>query len=125
MLKLMNLLITTGTLTLLSSVPAIAQDTETVVSGSRPDDVAVAYVKYRDLNLSNKIGAERLQRRVRRAARSVCIDDGNIPLMRRMEGNKCFVRALAGAEPQIARAIERFRTNEFAARPSIVVKGAN
>ncbi len=68
-------------------------------------------VYYGDLNLANGQGVAVLEKRVERAANSVCfVQKGTIPLKLFMAQRECVRAVLADAEPRIAAAINRSRT---------------
>ncbi len=102
--------------------PLLAQqaDEGTIVSGERPD-LQTKYVYYNDLNLASGAGVERLESRVRSAARSICLSNGLRPLDVLMSERKCFKDAVDGAEPQIAAAVRRSSGSLIAAGATAVV----
>jgi UrcA family protein len=102
---------------------AAAQDVDTVVDGQRSGDNAKAYVKFRDLNLGSTEGVAALKSRVRRAANSVCMPNGVTDLATTSRALACRGTAIAAAQPQIARAVERFRNQDYAALAPISMNG--
>jgi UrcA family protein len=75
---------------------------EATVIGQRPDDGLSVRVSYRDLNLASLQGEKTLNRRVGRAADTVCEPQfDNIAL------SYCVSYAWRGARPQIALAVKR------------------
>jgi UrcA family protein len=97
-------------------IPAVAfgQDEESVVTGKRPD-LPTKHVGFRDLNLSSESGVKALRSRVRRAANDVCGDREAVLLYSVIAQRRCFNGAVAGAEPQIANAIQLYGSNTVAA----------
>ncbi len=83
----------------MAAAPAIANDEVTVT---------VAYVEYRDLDLSTQEGQDRLHNRLRRAARYACGMD-EIPtgsLLPRREARACYAENLQSFERRIATLVE-------------------
>lgn len=77
------------------SEPIIVQDAVT----------PTARVSYADLNLQSDAGREVLQARVRRAADSLCLEGGNVDLVRWTVEHDCYRNAIASAQPQIDAAV--------------------
>jgi UrcA family protein len=94
-----------------TATPAFAENSgdDTVVTGDRQDAVSIK-VYYSDLNLASDKGVQRLERRVRSAARQICITSGVKPLGIWALENQCFEGAMSGAEPQIAEAVRNYGT---------------
>jgi len=67
-----------------------------------------AHVRYADLNLRSEEGLRRLQARVRTAAERLCPGSRATALGERREGLVCRDAAIAGAAPQVRRAIADF-----------------
>lgn len=111
-----------GASTLLIPATAFAADPETVVRGERSDEIPVAYVKYRDINLGSAEGVDALRARVRRAANAMCIERGTVDLARQFAGWRCRDAAIASAEPQIASAAERFASQQVASAAPIAIR---
>jgi UrcA family protein len=87
-----------------------------VVEAERPH----AAISYADLNLASPAGQAALKARVERAAARLCLSRGAPPPQERMQRKRCFASAMAGAEPQIARAISD-QAIRFARRQTIEV----
>jgi UrcA family protein len=119
-----SLIGTTLALVALASPMAVfANEPDTIVQGQR--DRRVATVRYADINLASTAGIEALRARVLRVAKSVCIDYGSRDLRTMIDGQSCVKAAVAGAEPQIARAAEAFANRDFAAQTAITVRPAS
>jgi UrcA family protein len=101
---------------------AFAEGADTVVQGSR--DSQSATVSFADLNLASANGLETLRGRVHRVATSLCIETGSKDLRTAMLGQACVKSAVAGAEPQIARASEAYRAGQAASADTISVRRA-
>ena len=99
MFKRNSILATTVLLTFVTGSPALAEQISRTV------------VHYHDLDLNNRVGVHALRQRVQRAASYVCrMTDLRSTLLPRVDPD-CREMALAGAEPQIQRAvIEAART---------------
>lgn len=95
-----------------------AGETPMVVEGIT--DRPVKLVSYADLNLANAEGVAQLNRRVRRAAAGLCIDNGVQPLKSAMLGRECYQAAIADAGRQIDLAIANFGKEQFAASQSSI-----
>jgi UrcA family protein len=65
----------------------------------------VAQVHYSDLNLASADGARVLKDRVARAAKRVCVDEGDTSLAGAMQARDCMKEALAKAMPQVELAL--------------------
>ncbi|WP_324748739.1 UrcA family protein [Sphingomonas sp. LY54] len=103
-------------------VPAMLQAAErpTIVEGivDRP----TAVVSYRDLNLANADGVDRLHARVRRAAAQLCsVNTGTKPLNITFAENDCRDDAVASAQDQIEMAVAKFGNTQLAALSQISV----
>jgi UrcA family protein len=103
-----------ASLSLLSFGPAMAED-DTIVQGERLTDYGVAYVAYRDLNLSKADGEKTLRLRVHRAATKLCVPVGVTDLVSRVKGWKCRDESIQRAEPQVASVLERYQNQRVAA----------
>ena len=70
---------------------------------------ATLAVKYSDLNLATEAGQAQLERRIDKAARSVCmVDDVTTgSRLRSSEGRQCYEETKARVHEQIAQAIAR------------------
>jgi UrcA family protein len=99
--------------------PVFAQDEESVVTAPR-SDLRTRHVSYDDLNLATEKGIDRLRLRVRHAAQDVCDADGSA-LTQFYHARKCIRGAIAGAEPQIARVMERYSGQNVAAMASSTI----
>jgi UrcA family protein len=73
-----------------------------------------------DLNLASPSGQMQLQKRVARAARSVCRDGDMRSARENAEARKCEAQAKAGAEPRIAERIAQYKAQRgLAARANL------
>ena len=92
-----------------AAAPAAGQNKTVVVTGGDSDAV-VKFVPYRDLNLASVPGERSLVKRVRHTVGDVCMeavgDNKGYLLQASMN---CRAASWAGAEPQIARAVQRAR----------------
>ncbi|HEX5181786.1 MAG TPA: UrcA family protein [Allosphingosinicella sp.] len=95
----MALAVTGATIVATSPVSAA----ELVVNGNAP----TARVSYADLDLGSPAGVAKLERRVAAAADRLCIGIGEEVLAARLDGFRCRNAAIAAAEPQVRRAVER------------------
>jgi UrcA family protein len=70
---------------------------------------AALSVKYSDLNLATESGRAQLDRRIDKAARSVCLADdvSTGTRLRSAEGRECYEETKARVHEQIAQAIAR------------------
>jgi UrcA family protein len=108
----------------LSPAIASAEENETVVSAARvASDAPVGYVAFRDLNLGNEAGVMQLRARIKRVANNICISDGLVPLGIQAVEKDCARAAVASAEPQLARAVESYRSRDFASLTPIAIVG--
>ena len=92
--------------TFAATSPASAKDRSVTVTATE-GRVPVRFVSYRDLNLVNGKDERILVRRVRYAARDVCIESAPSEPFRSTMFLSCRAEAWQGARPQIDRAIER------------------
>jgi UrcA family protein len=90
----------TAGLLLIQASAAIGQPI--VVQG---DPMPTATVSYADLDLGTAAGRTRLDSRIRRAAKSLCLDEGVRDLADRLDQKSCMNFAVASARPQIEQAI--------------------
>jgi UrcA family protein len=102
-------------------VPAMLQAAERPAVVEGIVDRPTAVVSYRDLNLANADGVDRLQARVRRAASQICVTPGIKPLPEIMAENNCRNEAVAGAQDQIEMAVASFGNPQLAALSQISV----
>jgi len=109
--------LTISSLTLPATVEAQTQE-PFVVEGRLDPNLEVRYVSYRDLNLGLQEGVDRLNRRVRATARSLCFDEGRVALWQETDSRRCFQDSMAHAQPQIDAAVASFRIAS-AQRPGI------
>ncbi len=93
---------------------------DTVVQGAPVQQSAT--VSFADLNLATDADIDTLRGRVYRVAKHLCIETGSRDLRTMIEGTTCVKTAVAGAEPQIARATEAARTNQVASIDTIRVR---
>lgn len=99
-----------STILLTATAPAFAEDQGPMVSTARQDTRSIA-VSYADLNLLSDSGVERLNTRVRSAAKSVCdARDARKPLRELLQSNKCFDGAMDRASQDIEVAIAEQRS---------------
>jgi UrcA family protein len=64
-----------------------------------------ATVSYADLDLDTAAGRARLDSRIRRAAKSLCLDEAVRDLADRLDQKACLSFAVASARPQIEQAV--------------------
>ncbi|MEA1014075.1 UrcA family protein [Sphingosinicella sp. LY1275] len=102
-------------------VPAMLQAAERTAVVEGIVDRPTAVVSYRDLNLANADGVDRLQARVRRAASQICIKPGIKHLTLIVAENNCRDDAVAGAQEQIEMAVANFGNTQLAALSQISV----
>ncbi len=110
-----------ASIALVAPAAAFAEGADTVVEGSR--DRQTATVSFADLNLASANDLETLRGRVTRVAKSLCIETGSKDLQTFVQGTACVKSAIAGAEPQIARAAEAFRAHQVAVNTISVHRG--
>jgi UrcA family protein len=75
-----------------------------IPASAAPPSVAVSYA---DLDLASSNGLERLDDRIRHAARRLCSEGGTRPLRDRIAERRCVADALATAQPQFQAAVAR------------------
>ena len=86
----------------LVAAPAFAQgDSPVVVEGGVP----TAIVSYADLDLSSGSGLATLNGRITRAASRLCLGNAHKDVDTKVFEARCFDTAMAGAKPQVERAI--------------------
>jgi UrcA family protein len=86
----------------LIAAPAFAQgESPVVVEGGVP----TAIVSYADLDLGSSSGLATLNGRITRAASRLCFDNGHRDVPTKVFEARCFDTAMAGAKPQVERAI--------------------
>lgn len=95
-------------------VPATAQAEQPLVVEGQLEYPAI-YVSYADLNLAEKAGVDRLNRRVRTAATRLCVQPGLQSVGEEMRDQACRAEALDNAGRQIELAVANFGTTQFAA----------
>ncbi len=97
-------------------IPAagFGQEEASVVTAKR-QDVPTRHVGYKDLNLATDDGVATLRRRVKHAAIDVCGDKDAQLMYSLFAQSRCYHGAMNGAEPQIATAVKRYRSNDVAA----------
>lgn len=79
-----------GALAIAASVPATAQ-------------VETRLVRYDDLNLTSQAGMQRLEQRIRSAARAVCsVSTARVAVGEVARTRECVAKARAGADRQVA-----------------------
>jgi UrcA family protein len=91
-----------------ASAPATARQSPITVIATA-QDVPVRYVSYRDLNLAKPEGERILVKRVRVAAKDVCVESVRFDTAFGTETVSCRSQAWHGAKPQIDRAVTRAR----------------
>lgn len=78
-----------------------------------------ALVTYGDLDLSSPAGVDRLNTRVRSAAKRVCAVDSGVPLSKATGlRNACLKTALADADKSVQLAIANHSNQQYASRDS-------
>jgi UrcA family protein len=87
---------------MLSAAPAAAERAPIFVEGA-----PTVKVSYSDLNLGSADGRRTLERRVARAAASLCTETGHKPLQQQMVERACLSAARSKAQIDIARAVAR------------------
>jgi UrcA family protein len=108
-----------GVVGLSLSVPAFADEVDTIVSGKSGDGLRVL-VSYNDLNLVQHAAVSELKRRVSRAASEVCLGaDGS------KEFALCYKYAWNGARPQVRRVIADAQNGIYASRAQISVSASD
>jgi UrcA family protein len=101
-----------------------AQASEMTVNAKYGDDeVPVAYVKTKGIDLSTAEGVAKVRSMVRWAAKSMCESSGRVSLHQMGLEETCTKTAIASAEPQIARAIASFTQRDRLAGVSIKLNG--
>lgn len=106
-------------ITALAGSAASAQEPMIVegITGEFP----TAVVGYSDLNLARPAGVDRLNARIRRAAELLCVDNGVRPLSEVMLSRACTRDAIAGAQPQVDRAVADFHSSQLASNRTVRV----
>jgi UrcA family protein len=89
----------------LASAPTLAQ------APTRVDGRPSARVSYAELNLNSRSGMAMLDRRIQRAAKTLCVDERVRDLARASAGRACFAEAIASAQPQVERAVANAGSN--------------
>jgi UrcA family protein len=93
-----------------SSIVAAAMFVSTALSAPVfAQDLPRAEIRYDDLALATPHGAERLQARIKHAARRVCGVNGVADVSGRMAALKCADAAVANAAPQLELAVANAR----------------
>lgn len=101
----------------LIAVPAFAQgDSPVVVEGGVP----TAIVSYADLDIRSGSGLATLNGRISRAASRLCFDNGHRDVPTKVLEARCFDTAMAGAKPQVERAVAD-KSLQFASNGAIRV----
>ena len=108
------------TASLLAAAPASAgQDKPVVVLAEPQENVRTERVSYADLDLATRAGEKRLNYRVANAVKRVCMfNDGRIGLQD-LSYYDCAGTAWDGANPQIARAVNRAKEIALTGKSSI------
>jgi UrcA family protein len=108
----------TASLLLTASAASAAQDKPVVVYG-QSEDVHSEHVSYADLNLAQRNGAKKLERRVAGAVRRVCFFENSQIGLQARGYYSCADGAWDGASPQIAQAVARAREIALTGHSSI------
>jgi len=109
-----------GAALILSGLTALPAGAAAQPSGANPQgDPPTITVSYSDLNLATPAGRDALDGRVRRAAETLCVEQGVKSLQSEAFARKCVGDALAGAGGQIRQAVADFSTDRYASRGSI------
>ena len=107
----LNLRVATLAMAAFTSFPALAQDSPVVIYGT---EQPTAIVSYADLDLRRSADVDVLNARVDRAAGRLCdTDDLSIISVERAE-QRCAREAIAGAQPQIQRALAGLDNRQLA-----------
>ena len=80
-----------------------------------------ATVSYADLDLGTAAGRSRLDSRIRRAAKHLCLDEGVRDLADRLDQKSCLNFAVASARPQIEQAVVMAGRSPLSGSKTIVV----
>jgi UrcA family protein len=80
-----------------------------------------ATISYADLDLGTAAGRARLDSRIRRAAKQLCLDEGVRDLADRLNQKACLNFAVASARPQIEQAIVTAGRSPLPVSKTIVV----
>jgi UrcA family protein len=89
-----------------------------VVEGEQQPTASVSYA---DLDLGTAAGRARLDSRIRRAAKHLCLDEGVRDLADRLDQKSCLNFAVASARPQIEQAIVMAGRSPLPGSKTIVV----
>ena len=98
-------------------LPTVSQASEF----SPDEQVNTAVVTYADLNLSSKPGQFSLQRRIKHAARDVCVYEDSKDLVFATQVNACRGDAIARAQPAYEAAVAAARRGTVTVLPSAVL----
>jgi UrcA family protein len=112
-----TLCLTTALLCLATATPGITKPI--IIQDSMPPTTRVSYA---DLNIHSVAGRQALESRVRRAADSLCLENGNPDLARWAIEHDCYLKAIAGARPQIDAAVRTFAVVAAAATITVSVR---
>jgi len=113
------------TVAILTGAATAAQAQKAPVTVYAPADIHTARVGYADLNLADEVGQSILKARVSEAASKVCGVFLYQPRLSIEDRSTCVAGAVAGARPQVARAMERARqiaANGFTTLPAVAIR---
>jgi UrcA family protein len=107
----------------IAAAPALADtgDSATIVEARQ---IKTTHVRFGDLDLSTKQGADRLRQRIRTAAGRVCGFRIANDLSNRVDTLRCRDAAIANAEPQVERLIAGYQAGTIVANASLAVSRA-
>jgi UrcA family protein len=114
----MNSLVKIAGLVALTVATATAAAPPIVVEGQQQPTATVSYA---DLDLGSAAGRARLDSRIRRAAKSLCLDEGVRDLADRLDQKSCLSFAVASARPQIEQAVVMAGRSPLPGSKTIVV----
>ncbi len=114
----MNSLVKITGLAALTLAAAASAAPPIVVEGQQQPTATVSYA---DLDLGTAAGRARLDSRIRRAAKHLCLDEGVRDLADRLEQKSCLNFAVASARPQIEQAVVMAGRSPLPGRKMIVV----
>lgn len=103
---------------LVAAAASAAQETPVVIYGE-PENVRTERVTYADLNLIDQGDQRKLNLRVTGAVKRVCLYENSRSGLQDLGYYNCAGNARDGAEPQIARAIQRARDIAMTGQSSI------
>jgi UrcA family protein len=83
-------------------------------------DVPTATISYADLNVASSAGRASLDRRIRQAAETLCVDRNVRDVHRTSMGYTCVGHAIASAQPQIERIAANGTSRDLAAATIVI-----